>query len=105
MSKDIGSNKKVKVEFLNGVSNLRDEDNLRRLSQLVPLDALYQAQPDYISMEKVFRLYAKYLGVRNDEVIKDKEELQAEKQNQVQEAMIAQQIQQQGANNDGSNRR
>jgi len=94
--------KDVKVEFINGIGDVRNLDKLNKLSALVPLEAIYQLgeAQQFISSEKVFRAYADVIGVNTDEVLKDKEEIQAEEQTQIQKAMIQQQLEnqpQQGA--------
>jgi hypothetical protein len=89
--------KDVKVEFINGIGDVRNLDKLNKLSALVPLEAIYQLgeAQQFISSEKVFRAYAEVIGVNTDEVLKDKEEIQAEEQTQLQKAMIQQQLENQ----------
>jgi hypothetical protein len=78
--------KNVKVEFLNGVENLRNYDKFQRLSQLVPLEAMYASgEIDFISYESVFREYCSALGIISDDIIKSEEEIQAEEAMRVQE--------------------
>jgi len=87
--------KDVKVEFLNGIDTLRDADKFQKLTQLVPLEAIYSSgQVGYISFEKVFKLYAQALGLNTEELIKDEQEIQAEEQYQATQAVFAQKLQQ-----------
>jgi hypothetical protein len=67
-----------------------------KLQQLVPLEAIYQSDASFISNEKVFRQYAINLGLVADDLIKDKEEIQAEEQMNAQKAVMQQQLEQGG---------
>jgi len=90
----VGKNKQIEVEFLNGVSALRNQEQIQKLQQLVPLEVIAQEMPRFISTEKVFKVYAKNLGLIATDLIKDKEEIANEESEATQKAMMAQQLQQ-----------
>jgi len=93
IDKQVGKDKQIEVEFLNGISNLRNQDQLQKLQQLVPLEVIGQEMPRFVSAEKTFKVYAKNLGLIATDLLKDKEEISSEEQEATQKAIIAQQLQ------------
>jgi hypothetical protein len=98
INKKVGKGKVIEVEFLTGISELRNSEALQKLNQLVPLEAIYQSglPSQILSYEKVLSLYAKHLGIRYDDILKDEEEIEAEEQMNVSRLQMEQQIKQQG---------
>jgi hypothetical protein len=96
INKKIGKGKAIEVEFLTGVSELRDSEALQKLNQFVPLEAIYQTglPSQILSFEKVLSLYAKHLGIKYSDILKDEDEIEAEEQINANRMQMEQQIKQ-----------
>ena len=73
--------KNVEVEFLNGVSQLRDSEKLQKLQMIAPLEVMYQqGLGEALSSERVLTEYCKALGINKEDILKSEEEVKAEEQ-------------------------